>query len=34
VSAIDGIIEEGDEVAGEVAKNVLNSALISAGQAV
>jgi ferritin-like metal-binding protein YciE len=29
--AIDGIIEEGDEVAGEVAnKNVLDSALISA----
>ncbi|MBS0234669.1 MAG: ferritin-like domain-containing protein [Proteobacteria bacterium] len=33
--AIDGIIEEADEVAGEVAdKNVLDAALIAAGQAV
>lgn len=33
--AIDGIIEEADDVAGEVAdKNVLDAALIAAGQAV
>lgn len=33
--AIDGIIEEADEVAGEIAdKNVLDAALIAAGQAV
>jgi ferritin-like metal-binding protein YciE len=34
-AAIDGIIEEADEVAGEVAdKNVMNAALIAAAQAV
>jgi ferritin-like metal-binding protein YciE len=33
--AIDGILEEGDQIAGEVAnKNVLDAALIAAGQAV